>query len=725
MSFKNRVKTVANIQLKATYNSYGQIFFSMQRWLAITMLFLSILDLRVGLGGLIAVIFTNMLSHLMGFSKEKIASGIYGFNAVFVGMSLLFKFYSTSSFLLFYFLGLVLSFLVTVWLETLLSKNKLPVLTLPFVITSFIIDLSFGSFASIEMIAPFDRFTVLLAKQMSVPWYDIVHILDNVQLPQFVYYYFKTLASIFFTDSILVGALIFLAILLHSRIKSTVALLAFLFAFWASKILGFDLQQLTSNLAGTNYIFWGMAIGSFFIIPSIYSYLLVMGLTPVLFLFYASIEKLIAGIGLSSYTLAFSVLSILLLYMLTHRYISKYFIFPFIQYYNPEKTVYKNHNYKERFGQDVPFKMNLPFFGEWKISQGYDDEITHLGNWGKALDFVITDDEGRTFSDFGSKKEDYYCYNKPVMAPADGYVYEISNITDDNEINEVNTQKNWGNTIIINHLNGLYSQISHLKKDSFMVRVGDYVTKGTVLASCGNSGRSPEPHLHFQMQLNPEIGAVTHPYPFGYFFEKTNDKPILHFGKIPQKDMTVFNVESLDLLNNVLNFQPGKTLNVTLNGEEFEWNIATNQYNQTYIRCEKSNSTAYFVNDGTMFYFTDFEGKKNSALYLFYRSCYKLLLSDKRLIQITDHIPLIKELPLYIKWLQDFIAPLVIVNKVNYTSCLNQMDNLFYPENVEFVNKVEATSFGRKKSTNLYSVKIDKKSITVTDKNRELCINIF
>jgi urea transporter/murein DD-endopeptidase MepM/ murein hydrolase activator NlpD len=616
MQHKSTLKSIATLHLKATYNSYGQIFFSKRTWFAVTMLILSVLDVRVGLGGLLAVIITNLLSHLLGFSKEKIATGVYGFNAVFMGMSLLFKFYSNSSFLLFYIFGVVLSFLLTVWLETVLSKNKLPVLTLPFVITSFVIDLSFRSFANIELITPFDRFTVLLAKQMSVPWYDLVHSLDNTQLPQFIFYYLKTLASIFFTDSILVGILIAVALLIHSRIKSTVAFLGFLFAFLISKIVGFDLQQLTTNLAGTNFIFWGMAIGSFFIIPNIYSYLLVAGLTPVLFLLYASIEKLIAGTGLISYTLSFSILAILLIYVLIHRSANKFFIFPLIQYYNPEKTVYKSVNFLQRFGSDLPFKMKLPFLGAWTVSQGYNGEITHLGEWGNALDFVITDDENKTYSGSGTSKDDFYCYNKPVLAPADGYVYQISNITKDNDINDVNINKNWGNTIIINHLNGLYTQISHLKKDSFKVNIGDYVTKGTVLASCGNSGRSPEPHLHFQVQLSPEIGAKTHPYPFGYYFEKTNDKPILRMGEVPAENSTIYNVDSLDLIHNAFNFKPGKELNISFNGEKLSWIVATNEYNQTYIFCKKSKSTAYFVNDGTMFYFTDFEGRKNSALIL-------------------------------------------------------------------------------------------------------------
>jgi murein DD-endopeptidase MepM/ murein hydrolase activator NlpD len=520
----------------------------------------------------------------------------------------------------------------------------------------------------------------------------------------------------------LVGILIFVALLIHSRIKSTVAFLGFYCAFVISKVVGFDLQQLTANLAGTNFIFWGMAIGSFFIIPNIYSYLLVAGLTPVLFLLYASIEKIIAGTGLSSYTLSFSLLAILLIYVFIHRTFNKFFVFPLIQYYNPEKTVYKNVNYLQRFGNDLPFKMRLPFLGEWAVSQGYNGNITHLGEWGNALDFVITDDDNKTYSFPGTRKDDFYCYNKPVLAPADGYIYQISNITKDNEINDVNTNKNWGNTIIINHLNGLYTQISHLKKDSFKVNIGDYVTKGTVLASCGNSGRSPEPHIHFQIQLSPEIGEKTHPDPFGYYFEKTNGKPVLRIGEVPAENSIIYNVDSLDLTHNAFNFKPGKKLNINFNGNKVNWTVATNQYNQSYIFCEKSKSTAYFVNDGTMFYFTDFEGRKNSALYMFYRSCFRLLLAGELSIEVKDSIPLSKELPLSLKWLQDFIAPIVLLSRVNFSSKLNQMDNPYYPENVKFVNRVEVKSFWKKEPLTEYTVAISQSKIEIKSKNQNLCI---
>lgn len=707
---------------KSVLNSYSQIFFAKNLVFAAVVLIVSLANPIVGLGGLAAVVLINALAYVLAFPKEKIKSGVYGFNAAFLGMAMAYKFSLNGSFVAFFLFALALLFMFTVWFETSFAQHKLPMLTLPFVLTMMILELAFNTFSNIEAVSLFDRFTVVLAREVQLPWYQLVHSLDNFPFPPILAYFFKTLASVFFSDSVLVGIIIAVAILIYSRIQFTVALLGFIGAFLSVKILGADMQVLTQNLGGINYIFWGMAIGSFFIIPNIYSYLMMLGLTPVLFLIYESIERIISGVGLSSYTLAFSLLTILVLFILKQRSVNKFFVFPIIQYYNPEKTVYKSVNFLQRFGTDLPFKMKLPFLGQWTVSQGYNGGITHLGEWGNALDFVITDEENKTYSGYGAIKDDFYCYNKPVVAPADGYVYQISNITKDNNISDVNTIRNWGNTIIINHLNGLFTQISHLKKDSFKVQVGDYVTKGMVLAACGNSGRSPEPHLHFQVQLSPEIGAKTHSYPFGYYFEKTDDKPILRMGEIPTENSIIYNVDGLELIYNTFDFKPGRTLNISFNGEKLSWTVATNEYNQTYIFCEKSKSTAYFVNDGTMFYFTDFEGRKSSALYMFYRSCFKLLLAGERSIEIRDRIPLSKELPSSVKWLQDFIAPLALLSRVNFSSQLNRLDNPFYPENAEFVNRVEVKYFGKKQPFMEYTVAVSQSKIEIKSENQNLCI---
>ena len=720
---KSRLQSFCALHWNGILHSYSQIFFSQDKWYGAILLMVSLFDYRLGLGGLAAVLLTNLLAHLLGFSKEQIASGLYGFNAVFIGICLVYKFHVNAAFLVLFFFSVVLGFMLTIWLETLFSKHKIPILTLPFVLTLFVVDLSVDSFHNIQSILPFDRFTVVLAKQMKAPWYEVVHLFDGAKIPQMLYYYLKTVASIFFSDSILAGSIIVVALLFLSRIKSTVAFLGFVFAFVTSKMMGVDIQLLTQNLAGVNYLFWGMAIGCFFLIPNTYSYLLVIGLTPALFLINSGIESLIGSLGLSSYTLSFSLLSILLLFILGQRSKNRFFVFPYIQYYNPEKTVYKNVNYLQRFGQSVLFKFQLPFLGQWKVSQGYDGGITHLGAWGKALDFMITDEEGVTCFGNCAQKEDFYSFNKPVTAPADGYVYSISNISDDNEINQVDTRKNWGNTIILNHLNGLYSQLSHLKKDSFKVRIGDYVTKGTVLAACGNSGRSPEPHIHFQVQYSPEIGAAPCPYPIGYFFEKTPGKPILHIGEVPRENATVFNVPVSELLLHAFEAKPGRTLRASFDGKEYQWTIATDAYNKTYIHCPETKSAAYVENDGTLFYFTDFEGKKSSPLYLFYLSCFKLLLSNEKGIAVEDFIPLTKEHPPGTKWIQDFLAPFILFTRIRYQSELKETDNAHFPEKITFRTHTDTISFRIRTSRIKTSVTVSGNRIEIQSKKQTLCVD--
>ena len=108
--------------------------------------------------------------------------------------------------------------------------------------------------------------------------------------------------------------------------------------------------------------------------------------------------------------------------------------------------------------------LSLPIMGEWMVSQGYDGSMTHKGDWAKALDFVILDDELKTFRLPASEPSHFYAFNKPVLAPADGYVEEVIDYVEDNQIGKNNTAQNWGNTIIIRHTTGLFSKLSHLKK---------------------------------------------------------------------------------------------------------------------------------------------------------------------------------------------------------------------------------------------------------------------
>lgn len=60
----------------------------------------------------------------------------------------------------------------------------------------------------------------------------------------------------------------------------------------------------------------------------------------------------------------------------------------------------------------------------------------------------------------------------------------------------------YGNTVRIDHGDGLVTIYGHMQWDSIRVRVGDPVTAGTALGAEGNTGRSFGCHLHFEVRDN-------------------------------------------------------------------------------------------------------------------------------------------------------------------------------------------------------------------------------
>ncbi|MEU2389115.1 M23 family metallopeptidase [Streptomyces sp. NPDC007369] len=61
-----------------------------------------------------------------------------------------------------------------------------------------------------------------------------------------------------------------------------------------------------------------------------------------------------------------------------------------------------------------------------------------------------------------------------------------------------------GNHIVLDLGDGTYALYAHLRRGSLGVRAGDRVTAGQLLAECGNSGNSTEPHVHFQLMDGPD-----------------------------------------------------------------------------------------------------------------------------------------------------------------------------------------------------------------------------
>jgi murein DD-endopeptidase MepM/ murein hydrolase activator NlpD len=102
----------------------------------------------------------------------------------------------------------------------------------------------------------------------------------------------------------------------------------------------------------------------------------------------------------------------------------------------------------------------------------------HVGKLRNAIDFIVAQ-------------------NTSVLAAADGIVTFVK---DDSQIGGPSIEY-WhdSNFIVIQHPNDEYSRYDHLEHGSAVVRTGQYIKRGQVIARVGMTGFTYLPHLHFQV----------------------------------------------------------------------------------------------------------------------------------------------------------------------------------------------------------------------------------
>ncbi|MFH5806082.1 peptidoglycan DD-metalloendopeptidase family protein [Alienimonas sp. DA493] len=91
----------------------------------------------------------------------------------------------------------------------------------------------------------------------------------------------------------------------------------------------------------------------------------------------------------------------------------------------------------------------------------------------------------------------------PVFAAAAGTVVDAVDGHPDRNAGDPdepgNRPKTPPNLVRIDHPGGVRTAYLHLRKDSILVQPGDRVTAGQKIAEVGSSGRSSDPHLHFEV----------------------------------------------------------------------------------------------------------------------------------------------------------------------------------------------------------------------------------
>jgi urea transporter/murein DD-endopeptidase MepM/ murein hydrolase activator NlpD len=657
-----------NLFLRAILHSYSMLFFSQHRGLAALLVVTSFGRPWAGWAGLGAAVLAVAGARLGGFRRDYTDLGAYSFNALLVGLALPLFFAPGWALAVLVAVGAGLALLLSVALGGWLGGRGLPFLSLPFVLTMWLLLLGAPGWPAL---APAETGIYWLNDLYAVGGPKLVAVASwahDYPWPPLLATYLRALSAVVLQDSAWAGLLVAAGLLWHSRIAFSLSALAFVGAWAMHGLSGTAGVEPEAYNLGANYIVAAVAVGGVFVVPSAAGYGWALLSLPITAVLLGGLGPLLAKAGLPGLSLPFCLTSLLFLYVLLLREkAGRWLVLVPVQRYSPEANLYAQLAQRDQPALPGAVPLALPFLGAWRCTQGYfGDGPTHQGAWGQALDFAIADAEGRTYHGPGHSLSDYYCYNKPVLAPADGIVEEVIQNVLDNPIGEVNTRQNWGNTVVLRHAPGLYSQLSHLRAHSVRVRPGEAVRRGDVLAACGSSGRSPEPHLHFQVQATPAIGSPTLAYPLAHFLSSEAAYPCqtaseqLLLNAVPPLGATVRSPNPLPLLSQALHLPPGYRLAVRLadapSAQPQHWEVFTDAYNARYLRCQHTGAVAYFEQDEVLLRFTAFYGSRQSWLYLFYLAAYRVPLL---------HLPQPAAVPLpltvvrspWLGWAQDAVAP--------------------------------------------------------------------
>jgi murein DD-endopeptidase MepM/ murein hydrolase activator NlpD len=179
-------------------------------------------------------------------------------------------------------------------------------------------------------------------------------------------------------------------------------------------------------------------------------------------------------------------------------------------------------------------------------------------------------DDGLVFRGNGARVEDWYGYDAPVRAAADGTVILVRDGEADRRPLDVSAPsiidaaEAPGNVVVVDIGNGLFASYAHLKARSLRVVRGDRVSAGQILAHVGNSGNSQGPHLHFQIATAVEpLAGEGQPFVLDAFRleGRVNSVPVLLAGTPwhatatqPAREVT----GELPLENMVVRFPPAR-----------------------------------------------------------------------------------------------------------------------------------------------------------------------
>jgi len=442
---------------------------------------------NIGASGLLAALVAMALARLYRFPDTRIS--VYILNSLLVGLSLGAFHQLDFQLVVLIVAGAALAVFTSAALADLLwRQERLPVLVIPFLLVAAVTALVAQE---LNQITPF-----VVDYDAGLPW-----------LPGWAGTFFSMLGATFFSVHPGAGAIVLAVILWRSRYLALLAVTGVLVGQLGFRLLDVTPQPRLMASTGFNLVLTAVAIGGIFTIPGIASFLTAMLAVVLTGLLLIVCQDLLFVHGLPLIALPYiGVTLVFLLALRTRLSVAPPWLAALPGM--PEQNYESARLARVRNGDVNSVPLLLPVFGRWQVYQGFDGEHTHRPPWQHALDFYITED-GKSFAGEGDALEDFYCFGLPVLSPVQGQVVRVCDHLADNPPGDVDVKNNWGNFVLIRLDSGLHVLLAHLRQHSVKVKESEWIIPGKLLASCGNSGRSPQPHLHLQVQRSPRLGSAT------------------------------------------------------------------------------------------------------------------------------------------------------------------------------------------------------------------------
>jgi len=189
----------------------------------------------IGTGGIIGVLTGTFTALILKYKREDINQGLYGYNGALVGLATVYFFGLNMPSVIALFFGAVLSSIIMHFM----IRRKLPPFTAPFIISTWI------------MMAIILTCKIIPLQSAQLPNAGNLEIIPAMS---------RGVGQVMFQENIFTGIILFIGILVCSRISALYALLGTAIGVAVAFVCSFPLSMITAGLFGFNGVLCGIAL---------------------------------------------------------------------------------------------------------------------------------------------------------------------------------------------------------------------------------------------------------------------------------------------------------------------------------------------------------------------------------------------------------------------------------------------------------------------------------